>query len=259
MPQAMPQDIFFEKDYEIKYYEQNLNGDLKESALMNFLQDIATLSAEKLGFGPSFVFKNNYAWVVLRYRVEFYGELKNLTKITIKTEPRGLSRLYAFRDFEIFAPDGTCLAKATSTWSLIDMESRRLLPMQKVLPMMFAFEKRESDLEYSKTGEIENPQYEKTFDVRFDDIDVNRHANNSNYVVWALETLEPDFRKNYCVKNLDIRYKKEIGLGEKVISIAQKSEQGGLIQTAHSIKNTENNDSLCEITIEWKNTSNSKI
>ena len=47
--------MLFTKEYEIKYYEQNVNGDLKESALLNFLQDIATLSAESLGFGPSFV------------------------------------------------------------------------------------------------------------------------------------------------------------------------------------------------------------
>ena len=69
--------MLFTKEYEIKYYEQNVNGDLKESALLNFLQDIATLSAESLGFGPSFVFANNYAWVVLKYHIELFAPFRN--------------------------------------------------------------------------------------------------------------------------------------------------------------------------------------
>lgn len=39
-------DLVLEKAYEVKYYEQNLKNELKESSLLNFLQDAATVSAE---------------------------------------------------------------------------------------------------------------------------------------------------------------------------------------------------------------------
>ena len=138
----------FQKEYEIKYYEQNVKGSLKESALLNFMQDIATLSAESLGFGPSFVFANNFAWVVLKYHIELYDEIKNTNTLIIKTEPRGTSRLYAYRDFEFFVNNVQPVGKAVSTWALIDMNTRKLLPAEQILAdYMPHYEKRDSELD----------------------------------------------------------------------------------------------------------------
>lgn len=244
----MDSAMVYTKKYDIKYYEQNMRGDLKESSLLNFLQDIATLSAESLGFGPTFVFSNNYAWVVLKYHIELYKEIRNFDSITIKTEPRGTSKLYAFRDFELFSPECELVGKVVSTWALIDMNSRRMLPMQKVLPMMMPFEKKEEDLDYNKIEPIEKIDYQKEFDVRFDDIDVNHHANNSNYIVWALETLPCDFRLSHSPRIIDIKYRKETGLNGKVHSLV--SSTGEI--TTHVLKDTSDNEDLCSIKIEWK-------
>lgn len=250
----------YTKTYDIKYYEQNVKGDLKESSLLNILQDIATLSAESLGFGPSFVFSNNYAWVVLKYHIEIYKAIRNFSHIKLVTEPRGTSKLYAFRDFEIYSPDGELVGRVCSSWVLIDMESRKMLPMQKVLDFVPKFEKRENDLEYEK---IEIPQnvdisddkdiqyYEKMFDVHFDDIDINHHANNSNYLVWALETLPASFRLEYIPKVIDIKYKKETGLNCRVISQVRKFIENNKIVTIHSIKDEETEEELTLLKIQW--------
>lgn len=236
-----------QKTYEIKYHEQNVNGFLKESSLLNILQDIATLSAESLGFGPTFVFSNNYAWVVLKYHLEFYKEIKDISSINVKTEPRGISKLYAFRDFEICSEQGELLGRVASSWVLIDMNSRKMLPMQKVLDFMPAFEKRENDLEYGKVDSFDVVTLSKTFDVRFDDIDVNRHANNSNYIVWALETLPDDFRLKHWAKNIDIKYRKEVGLGASVRADVFVGEN----YTLHKILDCSNDEELCSLKIEW--------
>lgn len=243
--------MLFSKEYEVKYYEKNLNGDFKESALLNILQDIATLSAESLGFGPSFVFANNFAWVVLKYHIEIYKQLSNLDSVILKTEPRGVTKLYAFRDFGIYAKDGKLLGKATSTWALIDMESRRMLPTQKTLPMMLPFEKRVDDLEYGNIEKFEKPLYQKEFEVRFDDIDINKHANNSNYLVWALESLPPEFRNTHNIKTIDIKFKKEIALGGKVLTETNLTLENQRPRTTHFIKNIENNEELASVQLNW--------
>lgn len=242
----------FSKEYEIKYYEQNMKGDLKESTLLNFLQDIATLNAESLGFGPTFVFSNNYAWVVLKYHIELYREIKNFESIIINTEPRGTSKLYAFRDFEILSKNNEILGKVTSTWALIDMNSRRMLPMQKTLDFLMPFEKRENDLEYAKIELPQNATYQKEYDVRYDDIDVNQHANNCNYIIWALETLPQDFRLKHSPKSIDIKYRKEVGLNGKVLSQAELIQNGNIKQTLHLIKDSESNEELTTVLINWQ-------
>ena len=244
--------MIFTKEYEVKYYEQNLVGDFKESALLNILQDIATLSAESLGFGPTFVFANKYAWVVLKYHIELYSKLKDLDTIVLKTEPRGVSKLYAFRDFEIYSKKGDLLGKVVSTWALIDVESRRMLPTQKTLPMMRPFEKRDGDLDYSNIEKFETPMYKKEFNVRFDDIDVNKHANNSNYIVWALESLPLEFRLEHSVESIDIKFRKEISLGGVVISESIKETVCDAVITTHVIKDNQNGEELASAKVKWR-------
>lgn len=242
----------FQKEYEIKYYEQNVKGSLKESALLNFMQDIATLSAESLGFGPSFVFSNNYAWVVLKYHIELYDEIKNTNTLIIKTEPRGTSRLYAYRDFEFFVNNVQPVGKAVSTWALIDMNTRKLLPAEQILAdYMPHYEKRDSELDYNKILLPEKEDYQKEFDVRFDDIDINNHANNCNYIIWALESLDNDFRIKYRPAVIDIKYRKETTCGSKVISIAQKVKDNNIISTRHVIKEDNSNEELASVLIKW--------
>lgn len=238
----------YTKKYEIKYYEQNWKGDLKESALLNFLQDIATLSAESLGFGYTFTSQNSYAWVVLKYHIELYEEIKDYSLIKIKTESRGTTKLYAFRDFEIYTRDDRLIGRAVSAWVLIDINSRKILPMQKVLSFVSPFEKKPDDLDYEKIENFDTPQYQKTFEVRYDDIDVNRHANNSNYLVWALETLPVEFRKRHYPSSIDIKYRKETTAGKKVQSCAKIFDNYSL----HIIKDAQDNEELCSVKINWK-------
>jgi len=244
--------MLFSKEYEVKYYEQNLSGDFKESALLNILQDIATLSAESLGFGPTFVFANNYAWVVLKYHIELYKPLKNLDSIILKTEPRGISKLYAFRDFSIYTKEGTLLGKAISTWALIDMQTRRMLPTQKTLPMMLPYEKRSDDLEYNNIEKIEASQFTKEFETRFDDIDINQHVNNSNYIIWALESLPNEFRLKNSVRTIDIKFRKELTLGKKVISESTINCENEIIKSTHFIKDKDNGEELASVLIKWR-------
>ena len=75
----MAQSIF-EEDVKIRYSEMDYDTVLKPSALLQFLQDLASDNAEALGFGYSFIVKQNMAWFLLKYRIEFENAL-NLQKI----------------------------------------------------------------------------------------------------------------------------------------------------------------------------------
>ena len=105
---------------------------------------------------------------------------------------------------------------------------------------------------YEKIDSPDELMYQEVFDVRFDDIDVNRHANNSNYIVWALETLPVDFRLKHSPKTIDIKYKKEIGLNARVLSEAQQILTDGNVQTLHVIKDEQNAQDLTSLKIVWQ-------
>lgn len=240
----------FIKNIEVKYSEMDYNLALKPSALLNYLQDFASENAENLGFGYSYITKQNLMWFLLKYRMEFDDYPMGVYDLTVTTEPRGYSKLFAFRDFELYEK-GKRLAKIASTWSLVDVGNKSLASMEKVLdnPEMPPFEKREADLRYEKIRIPEKTDIEKTFEVRYNDIDVNSHANNGNYIIWAFEPLSFEFKSSHTIKCLDMVFKKEIKYGEKLLSqVSFKDEK----TTVHVLKNAHTGEDLCLLNCEWR-------
>jgi len=242
-------EYFYSKEYQVKYYEMDFNKGLKPSALLNFLQDMATENAEMLGFGPSFVFPRNYAWFLIKYHMEFDEYPCDLDNLIIKTEARGISKIIASRDFEIWTTGGERLARVASSWMLVDLETKRPLSLAKAIDFMPMNEKREDDLQYEKITTPEKIDYEKTFEIRFDDIDVNQHVNNANYIVWAFEALPYEFKAQHKLKTLDITYKKEIVHGHSVISQVELNEETKT--STHVLKNATTQDELCLVNAAW--------
>ena len=237
----------FSKNINLNYSELDCNLALKPSMLFQELQDIASQNADDLGFGFSFVKENNLAWYLLKYHMEFNSYPKNIEKMTLETLSRGYSRMFAFRDFWLYNNENL-LGKMTSTWALINKSTGEIFPFKNVPQNdnFTPFEKQTDDMSYNKIPLIENVMREKTFEVRFEDIDVNKHANNCNYIIWALETLTFEERTRK-IKTLDVNYKKEITYGETVVSQVEIKEN----QTNHVLKNAKTDDVLCSILVEW--------
>ena len=231
----------FEEKITVKYSEIEQNFAMKPFALLNFLQDIASKNAEELGFGYSFIYPLNYAWFLIKYRMEFEDYPFNVQDLTLKTEPRGYNKLFAFRDFELYNGD-KLLGRMHSMWSIVDINSRSMVPVPTVFSenaRMTPFQKREDDLSFAKISSITNHSIEKEFEVRYNDLDVNGHANNGNYIVWALEPLSFEFKNTHKFKTLDMIYKKEAKFGEKLVSQIEFKDEN---TTIHRLQNAEGED-----------------
>lgn len=234
----------------VRYSELDCTMTLKPVALFQFFQDVASDNAEKLGFGYSFIIKRNLAWFLLKYRMEFIDYPENIYNLTIETNPRGYNKLFAFRDFLIKHED-KIIGHATSTWGLINLDTKTMTPISSVLensPYMNQFIKNDSDLKYQKIKQLERIDFERSFDVRFDELDINQHANNANYISWALEPLDFEFRKNNKIKTIDMIFKKELKHNEKILSQVEKHSD----KTFHIVKNFNTNEELCSVCIEWQ-------
>lgn len=239
----------FEETVKIRYSEMDCDLVLKPGALLQFLQDLASDNAESLNFGYSYIIKHNLAWFLLKYRLEFDDYPEGIYDLTIKTEPRGYNKIFAYRDFYILHNEKQ-IGRATSTWALVDLKNKSMANVSEILasnPYMIQHEKREDDLNYEKIRLPENFDIEKTFEVRFDDLDVNKHVNNANYIVWAIEPLDFDFRRSHKLKTVDMVFKKEIRYGSSVLTeIAVNGNE-----TIHAVKNAETGEDLFLMNAEW--------
>ena len=86
----------FDKKINVRYSEMDYKLALKPSALLNYFQDMASENAENFGFGYSYIVKKNLAWFLLKYRIEFSEYPIGEYELTVKTEPRGYQKLFAF-------------------------------------------------------------------------------------------------------------------------------------------------------------------
>lgn len=237
------------ENIKVKYSEMDYNKVLKPFTLLNYLQDIASRNAEDSGFGYSFITPKNIAWFLIKYRMEFDDYPAGVLDLTLKTQPRGYNKLFAYRDFEFFNGD-KLLGRIASVWSLVDINSRALIPVNIALennPKMPVYEKKTDDLSFAKVRPVTNPDIEKTFEVRYNDLDVNEHANNGNYIVWAFEPLDFEFKSAHKIKTIDMIFKKEIKFGEKVLSQVEFKDN---LTTLHRLKNNSDED-LCLMECRW--------
>lgn len=72
----------------------------------------------------------------------------------------------------------------------MDIQTGKIVPVGSALEgnaNMPLYEKQAEDLVFAKIQHPSEINIEKLFEIRYDDIDVNKHANNCNYVIWAFE------------------------------------------------------------------------
>ena len=243
-------DIKSEELINVRYSDIDFDKSLKMFSLLNFFQDIASDNAEKHGFGYSYIHPKNLMWVLLKYRIEFVDYPSDVQQLRLITMPRGCNKLFAYRNFELRANDNL-LAKASSMWALVDFNTMEMANCENVFAqndIMTKFVQSEGDLKFEKVPMLTNIDFQEEFKVRYNDMDVNMHANNANYIIWAFEPLPYEFRLNHKLKNVDVVYKKQIKYSEKLVSEVQIAENN---TTLHVLKNAQTNEDLCMLKCEW--------
>jgi len=236
------------KTYEIKTYEGDTDSSLRIPTLFNIFQDAADESATSLGLGMEFCLQKGKAWIGSNYYVDIKRLPKIHEKIRIETWPSEQKLLTATRDFRIFDTNENEIISASSQWILIDFARKRPLSLKDNLPSYTLIEERAVDTDFPKITEPQNISIRKTFGVRFDDIDINRHVNNAVYPLWASEAVENDFRLKNEPSHIEIAFKKECHLGEEVEVLTQKDDQ----QTTSCIKSLSDGRELALVKILWQ-------
>lgn len=237
---------FLENIYPVSMSETDMKYRLKPAVLLNFMQDLAAKSIDNIDheYSCDELLRNGRGWFLIRYRIEFDDYPVNVESVKVKTESRGVHRMAAYRDFECFN-NNTCerFLRATSSWFIVDLDNKSVVNISKEYPEFPAFEKRVDDLELQKLKPIESVDSEKVFHVRYDDLDMNGHVNNTVYITWAMEALDFEFRTKYKLKTLDIYFKQEVKYGDDIISQVKIDNEN--LTTEHLIKNVKTGEDVC--------------
>jgi len=238
----------YSKDYEIRSYEVDKDKKLRLLTLFNILQDISDTHAEKIGVGYSFCVKEGLAWVGAGYHIKINRLPTWRDKIGISTWPSGNTAATAYRDFTIYDEKNEPIVLASSQWALIDVARLRPVALAKHIDMSLWRDDRAIDTSFPALLPPERKDFDKTFYVRYDDIDVNNHVNNAVYPVWASEAVPFEFRKQHNLSEIKVAFKRSAVLGD-VINIETQIQDK---LTRHLIKSGEGDRVFAIVEINWR-------
>lgn len=216
----------------IRYSECDATGRLSPVALINYLQDCSTFQSAGMAPGLPGLAERGLAWALAAWQVEI-DELPAFgTRVTTSTWCYAMRRTHALRCFEMTDARGRSLARADSQWLVFDTASgtaarvpddQRAYVSDEPRLDMAPFERRLDCAAEGLGGEA--------LRVREHHLDTNRHVNNAQYVLLALDALAD---LGHAVPlgeggRLNVQYRRMARLGDPVVPVAHACAGGWVV------------------------------
>ena len=222
--------IRFEQKFTIPCYDTDASWRLKPSSFMDLAQEAAGQHAVYLGFGYDDLIATNTAWILSRVHVEFVDAPKWRENITLRTWHKGLNRLFFLRDFILTDDQERERVKATTSWLVLNLETRRLVRDPKLMEEGTVCTDNVIETPADKVvmpKDIE-PQYVMDHHVAYSDVDMNGHTNNAMYMQWAMDAVDYDIASTRPVKWFTINFNHETKAGDIVAlyKVVKEEEDG---------------------------------
>lgn len=201
---------FYEELKLVNAYDVDLNNKLKLNALFNYLQETASNHADKLKLGFSDLIVQDLGWVLSWAKVEIssfpgFGET-----IKVKTWPKCRYKLYSMRDFIVTGEKENILFKVSTAWLMINVKTKRIFDTRSLIQQIYYQEDQEAvnDLPEKMTiGTEKTNLFVKK--IRYTDLDINQHVNNTKYIELVLDSFSPEYHRKHNLQSLTISFNSE--------------------------------------------------
>ncbi|MBQ8428737.1 MAG: hypothetical protein IJX30_01415 [Clostridia bacterium] len=219
--------------FTVKYCDADFKDELKVSALLAYLEEVACSSADELGFGYAYVKPRGYAFMVSNLCCEFFTPVNLGETITLKTWPTPPTHVVFGREYQVLSEKEEVKINASSRWCLIDMNSGKLLP-SKVID-------NQDYTTYNTTKLMENIRWKIpafsvgdepckfTLTIANSEYDHNMHVNNTRYADYCFNCFSVQELSERKLKKFMISYVKQCKEGEVLRFYREKGEDGGYL------------------------------
>jgi medium-chain acyl-[acyl-carrier-protein] hydrolase len=248
------ESLQFEKEYRIHVYETGPDGKLNLYSFFNYMQDIASDHAVKLGFGRDDLMKDNRFWVLSRMYAEITSWPLWGDTLVVTTWPNGTDKIFALRNYEVRYPDGKHIASGSSSWLILDRTTKKVQRPDSILSQYHPdLHSEESPIRYASKLEpaAEDEKVSPGFRVKISDLDVNLHTNNVRYLKWVYDTYNLEFLMNNVPQSAEINYLAESKYDEEIVIRTSSGNDNSHFYNHSILRNTDNKE-LCRIRIGWK-------
>ena len=215
--------LTYQMKMKIPFDMADMNGHIKLPDVILLSLQVSGMQSIELGVSDKAILEDyNLVWIITEYDIEVVRLPRFAEEITIETEALSYNRLFCYRRFTIYDEEGWELIHMMATFVLMDRDSRKVHAVEPdiVAPYQSDFDKK---LIRGPKYESLNESISKDYHVRFYDLDMNGHVNNSKYLDWIFEVMGADFLTQYIPKKINLKYVKEVRPGGVITSAVERT------------------------------------
>ncbi len=242
------------KEFRVRAVDIDQSGRLQPVIFIDYLLESASDQAGRFEVGVTDLFKKGRTWVLSRFHVEFdrfpaWGE-----QVGITTWPSAKYPLYAVRDFEAASADGRA-ARATSSWLIIDLKTRRPVRTAEHLDSFPLLQKSALADDFAPLPAPSREDARREFPVFFSDLDINRHFTATAYIHRALETVPREILFTCRPVSIEVNFRAEAFYDDTIVSRIEQllAENGGARTTfLHRLSRGSDDKELTLLRTVWE-------
>ena len=215
--------LTYQMKMKIPFDMADMNGHIKLPDVILLSLQVSGMQSIELEVSDKTILEDyNLVWIITDYDIEVVRLPRFAEEITIETEALSYNRLFCYRRFTIYDEAGQELIHMMATFVLMDRDSRKVHAVEPeiVAPYQSDFDKKL--IRGPKYESLEEP-ISKDYHVRFYDLDMNGHVNNSKYLDWIFEVMGADFLTHYIPKKINLKYVKEVRPGGVITSAVERT------------------------------------
>ncbi|RSJ82049.1 acyl-[acyl-carrier-protein] thioesterase [Streptococcus cristatus] len=210
--------LTYQMKMKIPFDMADMNGHIKLPDVILLSLQVSGMQSIELGVSDKDMLEQyNLVWIITDYDIDVTRLPRFAEEITIETESLTYNRLFCYRRFTIFDEAGEAIIQMMATFVLMDRDSRKVHAVEPEIVAPYQSEFSKKLLRGPKYPNLEDP-VSKDYHVRFYDLDMNGHVNNSKYLDWIFEVMGADFLTQHIPQKINLKYVKEVRPGGMIAS-----------------------------------------
>ena len=210
--------LTYQMKMKIPFDMADMNGHIKLPDVILLSLQVSGMQSIELGVSDKDMLEQyNLVWIITDYDIDVTRLPRFAEEITIETESLTYNRLFCYRRFTIFDEAGEAIIQMMATFVLMDRDSRKVHAVEPEIVAPYQSEFSKKLLRGPKYPNLEGP-VSKDYHVRFYDLDMNGHVNNSKYLDWIFEVMGADFLTQHIPQKINLKYVKEVRPGGMIAS-----------------------------------------
>ena len=241
-----------DKRYTIATYDLDMKYSTTIPVFCNYFYDVGKKHGEIILKDNDFM-PDGVVFVATRYQIRIDRYPVSGERVLVRSWLSPIVNKYVIRNYLLIDESGEIFGRAINSATTFNLKKRtgedlsagvnltkiKTPDMEPALPNVF-----------EKIPDVVSPVYAHKIDVRYFDCDFYQHVNNTKYIEWCIETLPIEFLKKHTLYEIDINFKKESSIGDRlIVKTCAGSEENVFI---HSITNEDGSKDIVRMKSIWK-------